>query len=96
VIDEHFRTFDMALAVSLQLNGFTPVLERAVGEGGRIYFCFNPQEATGNGALESLIEDYESEELLVEPKRFVSTQKKLRERLYDLTGGRLEGNRDRV
>lgn len=86
-LDSNYRTADMALAVVLQLHGFTPVLEREVGDK-RILFCFNPKEAGTNGELDSLVADYDSDEMLVEPKRFMIVQKKTRERLYDLMGTR--------
>lgn len=93
-VDGHYRTTDMALAIALQLNGFTPVLEKTDGDR-RVHFCFNPNDAGGAAGLDSLVAEYDTGELLVEPKQFMVMQKKTRERLYDLLGVR-DGRRIRV
>jgi hypothetical protein len=77
----------MTLAVALQLNGFTVVLERKSGEK-LVTFCFNPGDAGRTGELTDLVADYESRELLVEPRAFMRAQKQVRELLYTTLGVR--------
>ena len=85
--DGHFRTTELSLAVALSLHGYTPVLERR-GSGQKVLFCFNPRDAGRDSELADLVTEFESDELLVEPKAFVIAQKRLREQLYDLLGVR--------